>query len=213
MDKTIRLLIADDHSIIRTGLKQFFALIEDICVSCEADSGKRLLSLLQRRTDFDVLLLDLTLPDISGLDLIPLIHSSHPDLPILVFTIHSDLAIAKQAFERGARGFVMKGCPAGLLIVAIRTVSSGGRYVDPELAEHMFFAPPAEPETPHQKLTERELHILKLLAKGMSGNEIARSLSISKKTVSTHKSNMMLKMDFHNIAELVLYAAQYSLID
>ena len=204
----------DDHSIVRTGLKQFFSLVGDICVSCETDNGNELLELLQHRSDFEVILLDLNLPDISGLDLIPLVHSSHPELPILVFTIHSDLSIAKQAFERGARGFVMKGCPSGLLIVAIRTLASGGRYVNPELAEHMLFDKLlSEPDVPHLKLTERELHILKLFAKGMTGNEIARSLSISKKTVSTHKGNLMLKMDFRNIADLVLYAAQYSLIE
>lgn len=213
-DQAIRLLIADDHHIVRAGLKQFFSLIGDIYVANEACSGIGLLDILRHETDFDVLLLDLSLPDISGLNLIPSIRLTHPALPILVFTIHSDLVIARQAFQRGVNGFVIKGCPSELLLVAIRTVAAGGRYVDPALAEYMLFDKTRpKPEAPHQKLSERELRVLKLFAQGKTGNEIAQELSISKKTVSTHKSNLMQKMNFHNISDLVLYAAQYSLIE
>ncbi|HEX5363330.1 MAG TPA: response regulator transcription factor [Gallionella sp.] len=212
--KAIRLLIADDHSIVRRGLVQLFSLIDDIHVAGEVANGIELLDILRQGISFDILFMDMNLAGFGGLKLVSAIHSLHPSLPILIFTIHSDLIIARQAFQSGASGYAIKGCTIGMLLVAIRTVAAGGRYVDPEMAEYMLLAKVApKPVTPHQKLSERELHILKLFAQGLSGNEIARKLSISKKTVSTHKNNLMQKMNFQNIADLVLYAARYSLIE
>lgn len=210
----IHILIADDHSVVRVGLKQLFSLMGDISVTGEAADGTEVLELLQQDCDFDLLLLDLTMPGISGIDLIARIRAKYKTLPILVFSMHNEPMIAKRTFQIGASGFITKGCAEETLIEAIRKVAAGGRFVDPGLAEQMIFdQPPTEKEAPHHKLSERELHILKLFAQGKTGNEIAEQLSISKKTVSTHKTNLMQKMNFSSIAELVLYAADYALIE
>jgi DNA-binding NarL/FixJ family response regulator len=128
--------------------------------------------------------------------------------------MHNEPLIAKRALQRGAAGFVTKGCTQEILREAIHKVASGERFVDPELPEQIIFGKTdLSKEAPHDKLSERELHVLKLFAVGKTGNEIAKILSISKKTVSTHKSHLMAKMNFHNIAELVLYAVDYVLIE
>jgi len=164
--------------------------------------------------NFDLILLDLNLPDIDGFDLIARIHSQNRSLPILIFSMHNESLVVKRAFQVGASGFITKGCTQETLLTAIRKVASGGRFVEPALAEQMIFnESDTSKELPHDKLSERELHILKLFACGKTGNEIAQHLSISKKTVSTHKVRLMQKMNFQSIAELVLYAANYALID
>jgi DNA-binding NarL/FixJ family response regulator len=207
----IRLFIADDHSVVRVGLKQLFALIDDISVAGEACDGLEVLDILQQRNDFDLLLLDLFMPGLSGFELIARIRTQNKSLPILVFSMHNEAHVAKRVFQMGANGFISKGGSEEMLIGAIRKVVAGDRFVDPTLLEQMIFEKPVGPL--HESLTERELHILKLFARGKTGNEIAAELSISKKTVSTHKTNLMQKMNFENIADLVLYAADYALID
>jgi DNA-binding NarL/FixJ family response regulator len=207
----IRVLIADDHSVVRVGLKQLFELIGDICVTDEARDGAEVLGIIQHKNDFDLLLLDLFMPGISGFELIARIRTLNKSLPILVFSMHNEAQVAKRAFQMGANGFITKGGSEEMLIGAIRKVASGEQFIDPTLLEQIIFEKPASPA--HENLTERELHILKLFARGKSGNEIAAMLSISKKTVSTHKTDLMQKMNFDSLAELVLYAADYGLID
>lgn len=213
-EKAIRILIADDHNVVLVGLKQLFSLMGGIVVAGEAANGMQLLELLQQKTDFDLLLLDITMPDITGFDLIARVRARNSVLPILIFSMHNEPLMAKRGFQMGASGFISKGCSQEILMAAVRKVAAGGRFVDPEFSEQMIFgkASSAE-EIPHDRLSERELHILKLFAVGKSGNEIAQLLSISKKTVSTHKSHLMRKMNFRNITELVLYALDYALIE
>ncbi len=213
-DKLMRILIADDHAVVRVGLKQLFTLMSDITVAGEAANGMEVLELLQTDGNFDLLLLDLNMPDISGLDLIARIRAQFKTLPILVFSMHNESLVAKRALLAGASGFLTKGCTEATLMEALRKVVSGGRFIDPALAEKVIFEKmDIGEDIPHGKLSERELHILKLFAQGKTGNEIAETLSISKKTVSTHKAHLMRKMCFQNIAELVLYAADYALIE
>jgi DNA-binding NarL/FixJ family response regulator len=210
----INVLIADDHAVVRGGLRQLFSMMGDINIVGEAVDGKEVLEILQRVSNIDLLLLDLTMPGISGINLITRIRDTNKTLPILVLSMHNELQVAKRVLKAGASGFITKGSPQEILIAAIRKVAAGGRFVDPVLAEQMMFENPAQgEEMPHDKLSERELHILKLIAQGISINEIAGKLFISSKTVSTHKARLMQKMNLQSNAELVRYAADHGLVE
>lgn len=203
----IRVLIADDHIVVRLGLRQLFGLMEDIAVVGEAASGGEVLSMLRGGT-FDLLLLDLNMADLGGVELIRRIREQNTIVPILVFSIHNDPLITKSALQAGANGFVSKGSVLEMLMEAVRKIAGGGRFVDSSIVEQMMFEKPA----PHERLSERELHILKLFANGKGVNEIAAELFISNKTVSTHKMRLMQKMNFQSNADLVRYAAEQGLV-
>lgn len=208
----IRVLIADDHVIVRSGLKQLFDLMGDIKVAGEAKDGTEAMEML-RHGEYDLLLLDLTMPGLSGVNLIARIRSEYEKLPILVLSMHNELQVAKRVLQSGANGFVTKGSMQETLMDAVRKIAAGGRFIDPLIAEQLMFEKPHTGDTAmHERLSERELHILKLLAKGKGVNEIAVELFISNKTVSTHKARLMQKMNFQSNAELVRYAADQSLI-
>lgn len=209
----IRILIADDHDIVRGGLKQLFSLTDDIIVVGEVANGAETLEAL-RHGSFDLILLDLTMPGISGVSLIGHIRALNATLPILVYSMHNELQVAKRALAAGASGFVTKGSMQDILMSAVRRVARGGRFIDPDIAEQMMFEKPVPGESaPHERLSERELHIMKLFAKGHGINEIADELFISNKTVSTHKARLMQKMNFQSNAELIRYTADHGLIE
>lgn len=209
----IKVLIADDHVVVRSGLKQLFGAMGGIVVAGEATNGDEVLEAL-RQVQFDLILLDLTMPGISGVNLIGRIHAIRAQMPILVLSMHNELQIAKRVLQAGAQGFVTKSSGQETLMSAIHKVAGGGRFVDPELAEQMMFEKPVNGESaPHDRLSERELHIMKLFAKGRSVNEIAEELFISNKTVSTHKARLMQKLNLQSNAELVRYAADQGLIE
>lgn len=209
----IRVMIADDHVIVRSGLKQLFALMGDIVISGEATSGDEVMKTLELAA-CDLILLDLTMPGLSGVNLISHIRAHQPRLPILVLSMHNELQVAKRVLQAGANGFVTKGSMQDILIDAIRKVAAGGRFIDPAIAEQMMFEKPKSGELkPHERLSERELLILKLFATGRGINEIADELFISNKTVSTHKARLMQKMNLQSNAELVRYAADNGLIE
>jgi DNA-binding NarL/FixJ family response regulator len=206
----IRLLIADDHAIVRSGLKQIFALTSDIDVAGEAESGTEVLECLSADT-FDLLLLDLTMPD-GGMDLVSRIRARHAALPILVLSMHNEPQVAASMLKAGANGYITKDCDSENLLVAIRRVASGGRYIDPILAEGLAFdAMLPDQRVPHARLSEREFEIFLLLVAGNGINEIADSLRISNKTVSTHKARLMEKMGISSNAGLVRYAVEHHL--
>jgi len=210
----IRILLADDHAIVREGLKQLFALGNEVDVAAEASDGAQVLELLMRPHELDLLLLDMTMPGVSGVNLISRI-SAQPDAPpILVLTMHNELQIARRALAAGAAGFLTKDSRHDILMAAIRRVAAGGRFIDPVLAEAMVFdTGEAHQRPPHEVLSEREFHIMRLLVRGMSLNDIAEELLISNKTVSTHKARLMLKLNFSNNAELVRYAVAHNLVE
>lgn len=209
----IRVLIADDHVVVRSGLKQLFALTGDIVVTNEAANGEEALVAL-KQGEYDLLLLDLTMPGISGVSLIAEVRALYPNLPILVLSMHNELQIAKRVLQAGAAGFVTKGSMQDILMDAVRKVATGGRYIDPLIAEQMMFEKTAVTDlAPHEQLSERELQILRMIAKGHGINEIAEELYISNKTVSTHKARLMQKMGFSSNAELVRYAADHNLVE
>jgi DNA-binding NarL/FixJ family response regulator len=208
----IRLLMADDHAIVREGMKQLFSLTPDIEVVGEAINGGEVLDAV-RKGGFDLLLLDMTMPGISGVELIGRIHAQQPKLPILVLSMHNEAQTASRALRAGASGYLTKDIDPKRLLAAIHKVASGGRCLDAAVAESIAFDASDATGPLHGKLSDREFEILKLLAKGQGVNEIAAMLSISNKTVSTHKARLMEKMGIKTNAELVRYALNNGLID
>ncbi len=201
----IRLIIADDHPIVRGGLKHLFQLSLEIDVVAEADNSQQLLNLL-KDNEVDLLLLDLNMPGCSGIELITHIRSHYPDLPILVLSMHNELQIVARALKAGASGYLTKDNEPEILLSAIRKVAAGGRFIDPKLAENLVFEfEGLDEKKPHEKLSEREFEVMQLLASGKSVNEIADALFISNKTVSTHKTHLLKKLHLNNITELVRY--------
>lgn len=208
----IRLMIADDHAIMREGLKQLFSLTTDIQVVAEATNGAETLSRL-RDTDLDILLLDMTMPGLNGEELVGRIRGHYPDLPILVLSMHSETQIAQRSLRAGANGYLTKDRDPEMLLDAIRKVAAGGRFLDPQIAQQLAFASSGvAPAADHECLSDREFQVLRLFARGLGINEIAVELSISNKTVSTHKARLMEKMSFASNADLIRYAVTHKLI-
>jgi DNA-binding NarL/FixJ family response regulator len=209
----IRILIADDHAIVRGGLKQLFAMVPDIVVAGEAVNGLQALDCL-RHTPVDIVLLDLTMPGMSGIDIVARMRSAYPNLPILVLSMRNEPEIVRKVLKVGASGYLTKDSEPEMLVAAIRKAAAGGRFIDPALAEQLLFdidQPGAAPL--HVQLSGREAQILSLLARGRSVNDIAADLMISNKTVSTHKAHLMQKMNFMNNADLVRYAIMHGLVE
>jgi DNA-binding NarL/FixJ family response regulator len=208
----IRLVIADDHSLVRSGLKQIFALVSDLEVVGEAASGAEVLERL-RQHPCDLLLLDLNMPGISGADLIAQVKAHLSNLPILVLSMHNEPQVAASMLKAGASGYITKDCEPEVLLAAIRTVAAHGNYIDPVIAAKMVFDRPAAPQDPlHLRLSERELEIFNLLITGHSLMAIGAQLFISSKTVSTHKARLMEKLKVDNMAGLMRYAMQHDML-
>ena len=207
----IRLLIADDHTLMREGLKQLFALLDDVDLAGEAVNGTQVVERLHEG-GVDLLLLDMSMPGISGEELIAYVRFHHPDVPILVLSMYDQPLVAQRALRAGANGYLTKDGDPDALVAAVRRVASGGRFIDPVIAESIAFdaAGPSE-HRHHECLSDRELQILRLLALGTSVNDIADALEISNKTVSTHKARMMEKMAFGSNADLMRYAIENGL--
>lgn len=208
----IRLLIADDHAIVREGLKNIFTLSSDIRVSATAVNGDEVIRHLQGNERFDLLLLDLNMPGVSGADLIAHVRVCCPRLPILVFSMNNEPQVAFRMIKAGAAGYLTKDNDPETLLAAIRKVAAGGKYIDTLLAEQLAFdaAIPEQREL-HARLSNREFDVFRMLVEGKRVNEIAKQLAISNKTVSTHKLHLMEKMKVGSTAELVYYAVEHGL--
>jgi two-component system, NarL family, uhpT operon response regulator UhpA len=206
----IKIFVADDHSIVRQGLKQLFA-ISNVSLAGEATNGAQLMEAL-RKVAADLLLLDMTMPGIHGVELIERVRAEHPALPILVLSMHNEPQIARRALIAGATGYCTKDSDPEVLMEAIRKVAAGGRFIDAGLAEMMAFdTGKHEKYLPHEILSDREYDILRMLVKGKSVNDIAAELVISNKTVSTHKARLMQKLNLQNNAELVRFGVEHGL--
>src|SRR5450830_784501 len=202
----IRILIADDHAIVREGLKQLFALDEDIVVAGEAANGEQVLGILHVG-GIDLLLLDMTMPGLSGADLISRICLLDSPPPILVLSMHNEPQIAISAINAGAAGYLTKDSGHEILGAAIRRVASGGRFIEHDLAEKLVFERSvAQKALRHKILSDQQMLVFRLIASGMNLNAVDIELGISNKTVSVHKTNMMRRMEFANNAELMRYA-------
>lgn len=207
----IRILIADDHAIVRSGLKQVIATTADLEVVGEATRGTEVVDLV-RAGGFELLLMDMTMPGLSGIDLIRRLKAEAPGLPILVLSMHNEGQVVSRALRAGAAGYVTKDSDPGILLAAIRKVAGGGHFLDPELVEAMVFAPADSDATPHLRLSDREFQVFQLLARGLSINDIGEQLKLSAKTISTHKMRLMQKLGIDNNADLVRYAIRHGLI-
>lgn len=198
-------LIADDHHLVRAGLSSIINSAPGLCVAAQAVDGNSTLEQLASR-HIDLLVLDLSMPPPCGIELIAMVRQRHPDQRILVVTIHNNARVANAALAAGANGFITKDSDPDMLIHAVRLVASGGRFVEPQLAEAMLFHNLSAQQT---RLTPRETDILRRLAAGQSQAEIAQQLHLSEKTISTHKANCMAKLGLRNMAELLRYADEH----
>jgi DNA-binding NarL/FixJ family response regulator len=209
----IRIVIADDHAIVREGLKRIIASAEDLAVVGEAAEGGEVMQRV-RESEFDVLVLDLSMPGRSGMELIKLVHAEKPRLRLLVLSMHQELQYAVRAIKSGASGYLTKESAPEQLVLAIRKVAAGGAFVTAEVAEQLALgAMPGAADRPHESLSDREFEVFRLLLAGLSVTEIGGRLNVSVKTVSTHKANLMQKMGLQNQSELIRYALKHGLTD
>lgn len=209
----IRVVVADDHQILREGLKQLLEAAGDIEVVGEAGDGHGVLQQV-READFDVLLLDMSMPGKSGVELIKQVKAERPRLRILVLSMHEEHQYAVRAIRAGASGYLTKESAASQLVAAIRKVARGGAFISAEVAEHLALdAMPHSDGPPHETLSDREYQVFRMLVAGTSVSEIAERLHLSAKTVSTHKARLMEKLQVSNNAELFHYALKHRLSD
>jgi len=209
----IKILIADDHAIVRQGLRQTVADQSDMTVAGEAQNAQETLKLV-REQEWDVVVLDITMPDRSGLDLLTELKQMRPKLPVLILSMHSEEQFAVRALKAKASGYITKQSAPKELIQAIRKVHRGGKYVSPSLAETLAFELGDDTgRAAHEKLSDREYQVMCLLASGKTVKETAVELSLSIKTVSTYRSRLLEKMALENNAQLMRYAMRNRLVD
>jgi DNA-binding NarL/FixJ family response regulator len=206
-----RIVIADDHAIVREGLKRIVGDAAGFEVAGEAADGTEVMQRV-RELDFDVLVLDLSMPGRSGMELIKLVKAEKPKLRILVLSMHQESQYAVRAIKSGASGYLTKESAPAQLEQAIRKIAGGGAYISAEVAEQLALgAMPGSESAPHESLSDREFEVFRALVKGSSVTEIAGELHLSVKTVSTHKANLMHKLGVDNPSDLVRYAMKHGL--
>jgi DNA-binding NarL/FixJ family response regulator len=209
----IRIVIADDHTIVREGLKQLLAAAGDLRVVGEAADGHQALERV-RTVDFDLLLLDMSMPGKSGIELIRQVHAEKPRLRILVLSMHEEHQYAVRAIRAGASGYLTKESASAQLVAAIRKVAAGGAFISAEVAQQLALsAMPGAQVLPHEALSDREFQVFRMIAEGSSVSDIAGRLNLSVKTVSTHKANVLHKMEMSTTADLVRYALTHRLVE
>jgi two-component system invasion response regulator UvrY len=209
----IKLIIADDHPIVREGLKQIIADSSHFTVSDEAGDGPELLDKV-RNEDFDVIILDLKMPGMDGLDVLKQLKVEKPRIPVIILTVHPEAQYALRILRAGASGYLTKESVSAELITAIRKVHRGGKYISPGLAEKIAFALDTDSEKMlHETLSDREYQVMYMIASGKTVTEIAEEINLSVKTISTYRARILEKMNMKTNAELTRYAFQNSLID
>jgi DNA-binding NarL/FixJ family response regulator len=209
----IRVVIADDHTIVREGLRQLLQASSEFEVVSEARDGHEVMQRV-RELDFDVLLLDMSMPGKSGMELIKQVKSERPKLRILVLSMHQEHQYAVRAIKAGASGYLTKESASSQLAAAIRKVAGGGAFISAEVAEQLALgAMPQAEGAPHTSLSDREYQVFRMLVAGKTVSEIGEQLNLSVKTVSTHKMRLMEKMGMANQTELIHYAIKHRLID
>lgn len=206
---TIRILLADDHAIVRDGLRLIMSDTQDIAIVGEATNGAEVLAMV-KSLDFDVLLLDMNMPEPSGIDLVNRLLANDAMLKILVLSMNNEPHMVSRVLRAGVHGYITKGSGQALLIAAIRKVAAGGHFIDPSLVDEFVFS--ANDVAPHEILSDREFQVLRMLAEGQSLTDIAQSLHLSDKTISAHKSRLMQKLSIHSNAGLVRYAVRHGLV-
>ena len=213
MSKPIRVLIADDHAIVRQGLRQILSDTADLTVAGEAENGVQAVQLV-RSGEWDVVLMDVSMPDRNGIDALKIIKKEFPRLPVLILSMYPEEQYAIRALKAGAAGYLTKQSAPELLVTAIRQVASGKKYVSPSLAEELANAIGDDSERPpHEKLSDREYQTLCMIASGKTPTEIAEALNLSVKTVSVYRARLLEKMNLRNNAELTHYGLKHGLAE
>lgn len=213
MSDKIRVLIADDHAIIRHGLKQILSDTDDLEVVAEADGGVRALQML-RGGQYDVVLMDVSMPDRNGIDTLKLVKKEFPKLPVLILSMHPEEQYAVRALRAGAAGYLSKQGAPEQLVTAIRQVAAGKKYVSAAVAEELANAIGEDSERPpHEKLSDREYQTLCMIASGKTLTQIAEQLNLSVKTVSVYRARLLEKMKLRNNAELTHYGLKHGLVE
>ena len=213
MSKPIRVLIADDHAIVRQGLRQILSDTADLTVAGEAENGVQAVQLV-RSGEWDVVLMDVSMPDRNGIDALKIIKKEFPRLPVLILSMYPEEQYAIRALKAGAAGYLTKQSAPELLVTAIRQVASGKKYVSPSLAKELANAIGEDSERPpHEKLSDREYQTLCMIASGKTPTEIAEALNLSVKTVSVYRARLLEKMNLRNNAELTHYGLKHGLAE
>ena len=209
----LKILIADDHAIVREGLKQILSEVPDMVVAGEAASGTEAMDLV-RREPWSLVLLDISMPGKSGLDVLKQIKDEYPRLPVLMLSMYPEDQYAVRVMKSGASGYLTKESAPELLVTAIRKVANGGKYISPSLAESLACALNSDLDKPlHQTLSNREFEILRLLASGRTVSQIGEQLALSVKTISTYRARILEKLHMESNAELTHYAVKNHLVD
>jgi len=209
----MKIVIVDDHELVREGLKKVLLKESGIQLVGEASNALELFKLLEE-TEVDLVVLDITMPGRSGLDIISEIKNLNDHIRILILSMHPEERFALRALKAGASGYLSKEAAARELVSAIRKIMSGGRYISAALADHLVNNLDKEPgKLPHETLSNREFEIFRLVAKGKSVGQIAEELILSVNTVTSYRSRMMEKMNFSSNAEIVRYAIEHNLIE
>jgi two-component system invasion response regulator UvrY len=213
IDSAIKIVIADDHAIVREGLKQILADSKDIIVTGDAENGVEAIKLV-RKAECDVLLLDISLPDRSGIEVLKQIKKEAPKLAVLMLSMHREDQYAVRSLKAGASGYMNKQSAPNELVDAIRQVASGKKYVSEALAQELASQVGADREVPlHETLSDREYQTFIMIASGKTVGDIADELSLSVKTISMYRSRLLQKMKLRNNAELTHYAIRSELVE
>lgn len=206
-----QILIVDDHAVVRGGLRQFLADTDDLQIAAEAETGSDALALISGG-DWDLVLLDMSLPDINGLEVLRRIKRMRPNLPVLIFSMFSEAEFAISALDAGAAGYLNKDSPPNQILTAIRTVVDGARYVSPSLSEQLLSGVMScNAKAPHETLSRREMEVLLLLSEGITLTRIGDNIHVSVKTVSTYRARILQKLGVQSNAELTRYVLQHKL--
>jgi DNA-binding NarL/FixJ family response regulator len=209
----IKILIADDHPIVREGLKRIFAQEPHMDVTIEARNGREVLDAVESE-DLDIILLDINMPGPSWLEVLKEVKSRKPALPVIMLSMHQEEEYIVRALKKGASGYLTKESVMDELIQAVRKVTKGGKYVSAVVAEKLVDYIDTDTEAPlHRALSDREYEVMCLLARGKKTQDIAKELFLSPNTVSTYRARILEKMNMNNIAEIVQYAVKNNLID
>ena len=207
----IRVITVDDHPVVRRGLNQIIAAEQDMQVVGEAENAREAIRVI-REIPCDAVVLDITLPDASGLDILSRLKSEYPTLPVLIMSIHDEEQYAVRVLKAGASGYLMKNSIPEELIQAIRKITSGGKYISPAIAERLASEVASPGKSPHENLSDREFQIMCLIASGKSLKEIGEALFISGKTVSSYRTRILEKMGMSTNADLTRYALEHHLV-
>lgn len=207
----IKILVVDDHAVVRSGVREFLSSVNNFEVVAEATTGSQALSIVES-TALDVVLLDISLPDINGLEVLKCIRQQRSELPVLMFSSYPETELATKAYELGVSGYLNKSGPPSEILVAINKVALGARYISPALTEKLLSETAAFERKPdHAVLSRREMEVLLHLSNGNSLTSIAEQLQLSVKTISTYRTRILEKLDLHSNAELTRYVIEKKL--